>query len=81
MHSSTLLGVVGVVAQPVGVEDGNVLTCPVSTWAPVDVEEMVEVGGDVVLDGAHVQWSIPSGNEGLPANQRQLGRFLTEGSM
>ncbi len=40
---------------------------------------MVEVGGDVVLDGAHVQWGIPGSHEGLPVNQWQLGRFLTKG--
>lgn len=81
MHRGPLLGVVGVVAESVGVEDGDVLTRPVSTWASVDVEEMVEVGGDIVLDGAHVQWSVPGGDEGLPGNQGQLGRFLTEGRL
>ena len=68
VHSDTLRRVVGVVAQPVGVEDGDVLTRPVGTWAPVEVEQAIDVGGDVVLDGAHVQRGVPGSDEGLPAN-------------
>lgn len=78
MHGGALRRVVRVEAQPVGVEDGDVLARPISAWAPVDVEDAVEVGGDVVLNGAHVQRSVPSGDEGLPANQRKLGWFLTK---
>lgn len=81
VHSGTLRGVVGIVAQSVGVEDGDILPCPVSTWAPVDVEETVDVGGDVVLDDTHVQWSVPGSDEGLPTDQRVLGRFLIKGSL
>lgn len=81
MNGSTLRGVVRVVAQPVGVEDGDILACPISTWAPVDLEETVEVYGDVILVGAHVQRGVPGCNEGLPVDQGQLSRFLTKGSM
>lgn len=47
----------------------------------MDVEEAVNIGGDVVLDDAHVQWGIPGSYEGLPANQGQLGGFLTKSFM
>lgn len=70
MHSNTLRCVVWVETQAVCIEDGDILTRPLSPGAAIDVEQSVNVGADVVLDGAHVQRSVPRSDEGLSANQR-----------
>lgn len=70
VHSNTLRCVVWVETQAVCIEDGDILTRPLSPGAAIDVEHSVNVGADVVLDGAHVQRSIPRSDEGLSANQR-----------
>lgn len=77
----SLRSVVRVVSQSVCVKYCDILSSPVGTWATVDVEKFLKVGCDVVLDGAHVQRSVPGSDERFPTNQRQLGRFLSEGGM
>ncbi|KAG7219652.1 hypothetical protein INR49_018928 [Caranx melampygus] len=81
VHGHALVVVVRVVSQPVGVEDGDILSSPISTRAPVDVEQAVGVDGDLVLDGTQVHRGVPCCNEGFPANQGQFGGFLTKGSV
>lgn len=81
VHRLALWRVVGVVAQSVGIEDGDVLASPLGARASLDVEETVDVGGDFVLDGAQVHRGIPRSDEGLPTQQGQLGWFLAEGSV
>jgi hypothetical protein len=68
-------------AQPVGIENGNVLASVDGPRTATNVEEVLQVGVDVVLDSAQVQRCVPGSDEGLAAHQGQFGRLLAEGGM
>lgn len=81
MYCISLWGIVRVVTKSVSIKYGDILTCPVSSRAAVDMKKLLKVSRDVVFDGAHVQRGVPGSDKGFSTNQRKFGGFLTKGGV